>query len=844
MKLVVAIGAVVRDVSKERALDAVFGYATGLDMTRRDRQREAAKKRLVWEIGMSFDHSASHGAVHGEGIGARVLRKEDARHLRGRGQFAADIRLPGMQEVAFVRSPVAHAVITRKLKPRDHENSVFFNEDLNGVLPITTRSSVPGYKVSDYPALAKDKVRFVGEIVAICVAANRAAAEDLCELVDIGYEELDVVMSCSAGREPKAVLLHDSWGDNLFLETSFNQGIEAIAETAPIKVELTLSTARQVMHPMEGKGLVAWWDHRAGQLVVNTSTQVPHMIRIGLAECLGIPQAMIRVAPPDVGGGFGYKVMLAPEEIAVAWLALTRKSAFRWIEDRREHLTAGANARQHEYKLKAYADKRGRLLGLDAEVAIDCGAYSVWPFSAGLEAAQAGGNLPGPYDLKAYRCRTYSVATNKPPFAPYRGVARPGVCFAIEATIDAIAKAVGREAWEVRLENLVAAASMPYTNITDKHYDSGDYPASLLEVKRMINFDQLRCQSQRDEKGRYLGIGFATYTEQTAHGTKVFAKWGLPLVPGYDQAHVKLTPDGALEIKAGIQTIGQGLETTLAQIAHELTRVPLQNIHVTLGDTATTPFSTGAYASRGIVMTGGAVSKAAEIVAGRIKRIAAHLLQSTPDEVVFRDGRIFANHASLTYEDVGRAWYMRPDQLSDDVDSGGLETTAAYKPQVDDGVFSYASHAAYVAVDAETGLVEILDYAIAEDCGPMVNPMIVEGQTFGGAAQGVGTALFEESPYDANGQPLASTLMDYLLPGPTELPRFRIHHKETPSPYSLHGLKGVGEGGAIAPAAAIVNAINDALAPLQAIVRQIPATPDRILAAISAAQEHRTEFVA
>lgn len=773
----------------------------------------------------------------GEGIGARVLRKEDARHLRGRGQFVGDIRIPGMREVAFLRSPVAHAIIRERKKPTGFEDSVFFNEDLKAVLPITTRSSIPGYKISDYPIIAAERVRFVGEIVAMCVAVNRAGAEDICDFVDVQYQELDPIVNCAAGRAPGVAPLHKGWADNLFLRTSFDQGMDEVVAEAPVTVELDLSTSRQVMHPMEGKGVVAWWDYRAGQLVVHSSTQVPHMIRIGLAECLDIPQAIIRVAAPDVGGGFGYKCMLTPEEVGVAWLAYTKKGAFRWIEDRREHLTAGANARQHEYKLKAYADKRGKLLGLEADVAVDCGAYSVWPFSACLEAAQAGGNLPGPYDLQAYRCSTFSVATNKPPFAPYRGVARPGVCFAIELTIDAIAKAVRREAWEVRLENLVAASAMPYTNITKKFYDSGDYPASLLEVKRMIDFDRIRREPQRDKRGRYLGVGFATYTEQSAHGTKVFAQWGLPLVPGFDQAHVKLTPDGALEVKAGIHTIGQGLETTLAQIAHEQTRVPLKDIRVTLGDTANTPFSTGAYASRGIVMTGGAVSVAADIVAERIKEIAAHLMQARVDNINFRDGRIFAGDASVSYGDVGKAWYMRPDQLPDSVDRRGLEATGAYKPQIDTGVFSYASHAAYVAVDSETGLVEILDYVICEDCGTLVNPMIVDGQTIGGAAQGVGTALFEESPYDENGQPLASTLIDYLLPGPTELPRFRITHMETPSPYSAHGIKGVGEGGAIAPSAALVNAINDALTPLNAIIRQIPASPERILAAIAAARQ-------
>lgn len=380
---------------------------------------------------------------------------------------------------------------------------------------------------------------------------------------------------------------------------------------------------------------------------------------------------------------------------------------------------------------------------------------------------------------------------------------------------------------------------MPYTNVTSKRYDSGDYPASLLAAKDMIGFDAHRAGPPRDAEGRYLGVGFSTYTEQSAHGTRVFASWGIPVAPGFDQAHVKLTPDGALEVEAGIPTVGQGLETTLAQVAHEMTGVPLRDIRVTLGDTATTPFSTGAYASRGIVMAGGAVSRASDVVAGRIRAIAAHLMQASAEAIVFRDERIHAGASSISYAEVGKAWYMRPDQLPDGVDTAGLETTEGYKPEVDSGLFSYATHAARVAVDAETGLVEILDYAIAEDCGRMVNPMIVEGQTYGGTAQGVGTALFEESPYDANGQPRASTLLDYLLPGPTELPRFRIRHTETLSPHSAHGIKGVGEGGAIAPPAAIVNAINDALAPLGAVLRDIPANPTRILAAIEAAGQGR-----
>lgn len=776
-------------------------------------------------------------AVEGEGVGARVRRKEDARHLAGRGQFVADIRLPGMQDVAFLRSPHAHARIAARRKPAGAEDRVVFLEDLAGVRPIVTRSSIPGYKLSAWPVLAAEKVRYAGEPVAMCIAPTRAAAEDLAEQVEVEYAPLPAIASSAAGRAPGAALLHEEWGDNLFLDMTVDLGgIEAVAASAPVKVELAVRCARQTMHPMEGKGLVAFWDHRADQLVVHSSTQVPHLIRAGLAETLGLAQARIRVAPPDVGGGFGYKCLLQPEEVAVCWLAMTRRAPFRWIEDRREHLVAGANAREHDYRITAYADARGRLLGLDAEIEVDTGAYSVWPFTAVLEAAQAGGNLPGPYDFRAYRARVFSVATNKPPFAPYRGVARPGVCFAIELTMDAVARAVGREPCDVRAENLVPAAAMPYVNVTNKHYDSGDYPASLARAREMIGLAAHRAGPRQDARGRYLGVGFATYTEQSAHGTKVFAAWGLPLVPGFDQAHVKLTPDGALEVKAGIHSIGQGLETTLAQVAHEVTGVPFADIRVTLGDTATTPFSTGAYASRGIVMAGGAVARAGELVAQRIRAIAAHLLQATPDAVELRGGRLHAGAASVGFADVGRAWYIRPDQLPEGVATGGLEATEGYRPATDQGVFSYASHAARVAVDAETGQVEILDYVIVEDCGRMVNPMIVEGQTFGGAAQGVGTALFEESPYDAAGQPLASTLLDYLLPGASDVPRFRIAHMETPSPHTAFGIKGVGEGGAIAPPAAIVNAINDALAPLGAALHEIPASPARIRAAIARAR--------
>jgi len=772
-----------------------------------------------------------------QGIGARVPRKEDRRFLHGRGNYVSDMVMPGQSEVAFLRSPIAHGRIRGIVKPAGLERSVFVRADLKGLKPIVAHATVPSYKVSEQHPLAHDKVRFVGEPVAMTIARTRAEAEDIAEKIELDIEELPALVNAHAARLDKSVRLHEDWDDNLFLTLNLDNGFAAKSKDAPVVIHREISMARQAMVPMEGKAVLAHWDERADQLIVYTSTQVPHMIRVGLAQTLGIDEGQIRVISPDVGGGFGYKCVLQPEELCVAWLAFTYRKPFRYIEDRREHLIAGANSRQHHYKLTGYADRNGRLLALDAEVTIDGGAYSNWPFTVALEPGQATGNLPGPYDFRGYRCRTYCVATNKPGFLPYRGVARTSVCFAMELMIDAIARAVGREPWEVRHDNLVPASAMPYDNVARKHYDSGDYRKSLLLAKEKIGFEKWRArQKQGEPDGRRIGIGFATYCEQSAHGTSVFAAWGLPVIPGYDQATVRVTPDGGLEVRVGVHSHGQGMETTLAQIAHEVLGIELQRIRVVHGDTGTTPYSTGTYASRSIVMAGGAVANTCKELARRLEAIGAHLMQCAVGSVRLEGGQIVGPQRAVTIREVAQAWYVRPELLPPDVHLGGLEATIGFRPKVDTGVFSYASHAAVVAVDTEMGDVEILDYVIVEDCGTLVNPMVVDGQTLGGAAQGIGTAMYEESPYDANGQPLASTLADYMLPGPTEVPAMRIHHMETPSPYTEFGIKGMGEGGAIAPPAVLFNAVNDALRDFGVELTETPLTPRRVLEALAKAK--------
>ncbi len=770
------------------------------------------------------------------GIGSSLKRREDVRHLHGRGRFAADIKIAGMQDVAFVRSPVAHARLLSVTKPDIGPNRVFTYDDLVGVRPITTPITTPGYQHSDCPVLATGKLRFVGEPIAACIAANRALAEDLADAVIVDFEELPPVPSALVALAEDAPLIHDGWKDNRFIELTREDDFSLLEGKAPVRVEVEAELSRQTIHPLEGRGIVAHWDYAANQLVLAMSTQIPHPIRLGVAEILGIPESMVRVTPPDIGGGFGYKLQLLPEELAVAWLAFTFKSAFRWIEDRREHLVAGANTRQAKYKLTGYATPQGRLLGLDADIVIDNGAYSVWPFTAALEGYSARSNLPGPYDLKYYRAKVAVVATNKPGFCPYRGIARVGTCFAMETLIDAIARAVGREPCDVRAENLVPFEAMPFVDVTGKHFDIGNYPETLRKAREMIGLDQFRTEAperQAREKDILTGIGFATFYEQTANGPSFYAPWNMPIVPGYDQATVKLAPDGTLEVRMGLQGFGQGIETSLAQVASTHTGIHPDNIRIRLGDTEDTPHSVGSFTSRSIVVGAGAIENASKILVERIKAIAAVLMQVDKSSVELSAGMAKSGAASITLREIANIFYHRSHQLPGDVETGSLEATAGYKPPVESGIFAYGTHAVKVALNLNTGHVEILDYVIVEDCGQMVNPMIVEGQTIGGAAQGIGTALFEESPYDESGQPLASTLLDYLLPGANEVPRFRLAHIENKSPYTSFGIKGAGEGGCIPPAAALANAINDALSRTGAAVSKLPITPSRILAELA-----------
>jgi aerobic carbon-monoxide dehydrogenase large subunit len=772
------------------------------------------------------------------GVGASLLRKEDDRHLRGRGEFVADLRLPGMQEVVFLRSPHAHARIRSIAVPPDAKGRVFTAGDLPRVTPIRIVTQAAGAKSPPWPPLATDKVRYVGEAIAACIAPTRAAAEDLAAAIAVDFEVLEAAVDAPAVMRGSRHLVHESWGDNLYIERTIEGGdIDAAARAAEIAVTREYRMNRQSGAPLETRGIVAYRDHRLDEVVVYASAQTPHTIRHALGEILGLEQRRIRVVAPDVGGGFGPKARLYPEEIVLAALALEVDHPVRWIEDRNEHLLTAAHCRDHHTRVTAYADRQGHILGIDAEIIVDAGAYGLWPQGPYQEANMAARCLPGPYRIANYRARHSTVATNKTPLGPYRGVGRPGACFAIERTIDEVARAVGRDPVEVRIANMVRPEQMPFVSVGGMHYDNGDYPQSVRLCAELLESPAVRARQQQGEAdGRLVGIGFASFTEQTAHGAAEFASRGASIIPGFESCTARILPDGSVVLMVGIQSHGQGLETTLSQIACEELGIDPSHISVRHGDTESTAFGFGTFASRSMVMSGGAVARASRILRDKLCRIGAHLLQCDPAEVRCRGGAVVGPQGrSVTIAEIAHIAHLRMHELPPGVDPL-LDATATYEPGISTGVFSYATHGAVVAVDRETGAVELLDFAVAEDCGTLVNPMIVEGQIRGGVVQGIGTALHEEIPYDAQGQPLAATFADYRMPRGDELPMIKIGHLHTPATATEYGMKGMGEGGAVAPPAAIANAVRDALAALGAEVNETPLTPARVLAAIRKAK--------
>jgi aerobic carbon-monoxide dehydrogenase large subunit len=504
----------------------------------------------------------------------------------------------------------------------------------------------------------------------------------------------------------------------------------------------------------------------------------------------------------------------------------------KWIEDTTEHLAASIHAREHVHRVQVAVKRDGTILGIKADVLVDAGAYSVWPWTAAMEVGMAVNMIPGPYRIGAYEFRARTVATNKCPLGPYRGVARSSAAFTIERAMDEIARELRLDPVAIRLKNYVPDDAYPYTSVTGFIYDNASLQASLQKLTEVIGYDDFRReQVAARAQGRSIGLGIGTFIEQTAHGTSEFVKRRNPIVFGYDTVSVSLDPSGKVTVASGLHSHGQGHETTLAQVVAERFGVPLADVRVRFGDTESSPYGLGTFASRSAVYGGGAAWKAADKVRHNLLVMAAHLMEANPDDLEIAEGVIQVKgspQSRMTVAEVARLAYHRPERLPPGLMPADLTTTQNYDAAPGTGTWANAAHAAIVDVDLATGFVRILRYVVVEDCGVMINPLIVDGQVHGGAVQGIGGAMMEHLVYDENGQLLSQTLMEYLLPSALDVPTIEVHHLQTPSAFTLGGFKGMGEGGAIAPLPALANAVSDALAPLGISIDALPLSPERL----------------
>jgi aerobic carbon-monoxide dehydrogenase large subunit len=707
-----------------------------------------------------------------------------------------------------------------------------------GICPTMDR---PDYVPITTPVLAGEVVRFVGEPVAMVVAASPAEALDAAELVSVEIDRTPPVLSVADAVRPGAPAVHDVAfpGDvNTVVEGKLTTpGFSDIFAAAGSTVTVSSGSARQSALPIETRGSLADYDPRTGRVTLTTSNQMPHVTRTGICASLGIPAAMLRVVAPDVGGAFGQKMCLAREDIALVYAARQLGRAVAWVETREENLKASWHSREQQYTLTGAFEPDGRLLALRADIVADVGAYSCYPVTFGVEPLMGLSELPGPYALDHYDVRARGVLTNKCPIAPYRGVSRPATTLALERLMDTAASQLGISPVQIRLRNLVR--EFPHTTPTGLVLDKASYVETMQDAVTAADLPGFRArQLAARQQGRLLGIGLSVFAEHTGFGTPAFGARRLFMTPGYERVEISMDPSAGVVIRIGASPHGQGLATTLSQIiADELGLAPEQ-IRVVHGDTDATPFGWGTFASRSLVICGGATLIAARRLRQQLAAIAGELLDCDPWDLVFGDGRIARpdTQAEVTIGHVAEFAYLNMHQLKSTTGSG-LYADAEYDPR---GTFSNACHIAEVQVDPETGEVKVLRFLAAEDAGRIINPQIAEGQICGGIAQGIANALYEELIYDEDGNLSTASLMDYLPPTSAEIPPITILHRETISDTELTGAKGIGEGGLIGAPAAVLSAISDALGHLGVEVFQMPQSPHRLHAAIQAARENAT----
>jgi carbon-monoxide dehydrogenase large subunit len=764
-------------------------------------------------------------------VGRSIRRLEDPALIAGRGRFTAD--LPAAHRVRFVRSQHAAGRIEKIAAP--DSATVITAADLAEIKPIRPMLHKFDYVPIGQPVLATDRVRFVGEAVAAAVAPTDAQAEDAADAVEVEIAAADPVIDARAALAQGAPLVHDEVPGNVIVKGAVETpGFAATRAAADRLVRVEVRSRRQSAMPLEPRGGHAAFDPASGRVTLTCSTQMPHLTRTAIADLLGMPEAQLRVVAPDVGGGFGQKMSLPPEYVLLVWLARKLQSSVAWSEDRRENLIAGFHSRDQHVALEGAFDRDAKLVALSADVTANIGAYSCFPTTCAVEPLMAMAELPGPYDVRAYRCTARGVLTHTCPMAPYRGVSRPVITFAIERLMDRAAAAFGLEPSELRRRNLIDR--FPYVSATGLIFDEATYVETMDLAVKAVGLPAFRArQHEARGRGRYLGIGLSTFSERTGYGTPAFAARGMEITPGWETVEIAMDPSGYVEARIGASPHGQGLRTTLAQIIADEIGVEPQMIRVVHGDTDRTPYGFGTFASRSLVIAGGASLLAARKVRRKLAKIAGHLLEASADDIVLEAGaaKVAGTDRSVPIVTLARAAYHQLHRFKGEIEPGIVES-ATYDPP---GTFSNACHVAIVEVDPETGRVTLEKFVAAEDAGRIINPMIVDGQIHGGIAQGIGNALLEEIVYDATGNVLTTTLADYLPPTVREIPPIELHHLETMSEATVTRAKGVGEGGTIGAPAAVLNAINDALAPFGVEINEMPATPQRVRAALRAGEK-------
>jgi len=731
----------------------------------------------------------------------------EAQHLpllRGQGRYIDDLPQPGALHVAFVRSPHAHARIIdvdlEAARAMPGVAAVLGADDVAaGVGPIEARLAPQDhyeYRGTRWPPMAGERVRYVGEIVALVAATDRYLAEDAAEQVQVDYEPLAAVGDAETGRDEAAPRLHDEHPDNILFRFHRENGEADVLDQAPVRLSMRYRHPRVSGMSIENCGVVAAYHPGDALLKLWSSTQVPHLIRDGLSRCLGLPASRIRVTAPDVGGGFGTKMQLFPEEVLLGHLAMRLERPVKWIQDRSEHLLASFHARDVTVEAEIAADRDGTLLGVRATSYCDVGAYSAYPLTCSLEPQTIGTALAGPYNWRYYDYRGYAVATNKYPQGAYRGVGFPIGPLVLEPLIDRLARRLDMDPAALRRKNLVPADAFPFQSLAGAVYDSGDYPALLDLALERAGYDAWRVR-QREARadGRRLGVGISCFIEPTGMNRKVYRGRGMLDVPAFESALIRVSADGHVSAAVSTPTQGQSHFTTFRMLLARRFGIDGERIHVTLGDTDVTPYGAGTFGSRSVVASGGGLLVAARRIVDKLERLAALHWGVARDAVEYADGAVRRRDdpaERLGFDALAALAYTPQTELPADLEPG-LTVQVAHDPP--SAAITSAVHLVLVSVDERTGRIDIERYVVAEDCGPIINERAVDGQIRGAVAQGLGTALYEEVRYDADGQHLSSSLLDYLVPGIVEMPDIDIVHMETPSPFTEGGHKGMGESG-------------------------------------------------